>query len=169
MFKRAIMNEQCWIVKASGDGWVSLHLYHNYLGGTKMFNELGRNFWWEYTKKDFRPYVGWCMSCWKLRLAIKGRLNYYGHCRFQSERGSQRQWLSRPDCLMHGETTSHFGCVDRLTESAYFLPLACIMQSWPYSKVRGYDDPWLRVPHNMAYFMTCLFICDGIWIVSTGI
>ena len=38
-----------------------------YLGGTKMYKDLKRNFWWEGMKQEVATYVSQCLTCQQVK------------------------------------------------------------------------------------------------------
>ena len=68
-------------------------------GGTKMYKDLKRNFWWEGMKREVANFVSKCLTCQQVKLNIKNRQDYCSHCRFRSGNGSTYLWTSWWVCL----------------------------------------------------------------------
>ena len=50
------------ILDEAHKSWMTIHL-----GGTKMYKDLKRNFWWEGMKRDIATYVSQCLTCQQVK------------------------------------------------------------------------------------------------------
>ena len=94
-------------------------------GGTKMYHDLKRTFWWEGMKRDVVEYVSRCMVCQQVKAE---------HQRSSSLLKALEIPVWEWECISMDfvdglsrskkENKSIWVIVDRLTKSAYFIPVS---------------------------------------------
>src|ERR1700733_323156 len=93
-------------------------------GGTKMYRDLKRNFWWNNMKKDVAQFVARCMTCQLIKAEHQRPAG-----QLQPLPIPEWKWEHVTMDLVTGLPKSSTGqdaiwvIVDRLTKSAHFLPI----------------------------------------------
>ncbi|KAF5207771.1 Transposon tf2-9 polyprotein, partial [Thalictrum thalictroides] len=94
-------------------------------GGTKMYQDLKRTYWWEGMKRDVGEYVSKCLTCQRVKAEHQkpsGLLKPLPIPQWKWEHISMDFIDGLPRSKRGNE--SIWVVVDRLTKSAHFLPIS---------------------------------------------
>ena len=98
--------------------------YSIHPGGTKMNRDLKQNFWWSRMKRDIVDFVAQCPNCQQVKYEHQrpgGTLPRMPIPEWKWERIAMDFVVGLPKTL--GKYDSIWVIVDRLTKSAYFIPV----------------------------------------------
>ncbi|KAH0653103.1 hypothetical protein KY290_031391 [Solanum tuberosum] len=94
------------------------------IGGTKMYRDLKRFYWWPGMKKDIAEFVAKCQNCQQVKYEHQrpiGLLQRMSIPKWKWERIAMDFVVGLPKTL--GKFDSIWVVVDRLTKSAHFIPV----------------------------------------------
>ncbi|XP_059671067.1 uncharacterized protein LOC132316607 [Cornus florida] len=93
-------------------------------GGTKMYHDLKRQFWWEGMKRDVAEFVSRCLTCQRVKAEHQrpaGLLQPLPVPEWKWEHVTMDFVVGLPRSIHNHDTV--WVIVDRLTKSAHFLPI----------------------------------------------
>ena len=71
-------------------------------GGTKMYQDLRRQYYWSGMKRHVGDFVRRCLTCQQVRLSTRSQQGYFSHWRWLSGSGNTSRWTLCPTC--HGRS-----------------------------------------------------------------
>jgi hypothetical protein len=111
--------------------WYSIHPWTN-----KLYQDLRKNFWWTWMKREIAKYVSKCDTCRRVKanyLRPAGNLQPLSIPEWKWENICMNFIVGLP-CTLHGYN-SIWVIVDRLTNSVHFIPVATTYSVRQYAEL----------------------------------
>ena len=80
-----------------------------HVGGTKMYQDLCRQYYWSGMKRHVGDFIRRCLSVSRLKLSTRSQQGYFIHWMWLSGSGSTSRWILCPTCHGHRKDMMRYG------------------------------------------------------------